>query len=145
MLFFASWLGQNSNVIDRIAQLDRYAATARRNGWPSPVAVDELTTEASGAGAQNMLALASPKTQTPIVEDTNGRLGDGYKVQDLPWYSLSAQDGKIIWSHHSWLSSAELEQQVRAALAKSRSAERTAALAKSRSNAASNAKVPAAE
>lgn len=57
---------------------------------------------------------------TPIVEDTNGRLGDGYQVQDLPWYSLSSPDGKIVWSHDGWLSSAALQQQIGAALAKAR-------------------------
>ena len=120
LLFFASWLDQNSNVATEIRDLDRYAARARRKGWPLPVAVDELTTESSTANGQKFVAQISAETRTPIVEDANGRLGDGYGVEDLPWYALRSSEGKIIWSHDGWLSSAELQRQVSAALEKSR-------------------------
>lgn len=145
LLFFASWLDQNSDVTTKLGDLDRYADVARRNGWPSPVAVDELTTESSPASAWEMLAKASTDIRTPVVEDAQGRLGDGYQVEDLPWYSLSSPSGKIIWSHDGWLAPTDLERQVHSALAKNELGERTTALAKSRSAADATEKSPAAD
>jgi cytochrome oxidase Cu insertion factor (SCO1/SenC/PrrC family) len=135
ILFFASWLGEDSNVRAQLKGLDQYAEAARRKDWPSPVAVDELVTESSPANARTTLAQLTRGMRTPVVEDANGRLGDGYQVEDLPWYSLSSPDGKIIWSHDGWLSPAALEQQVGSALAKNEPAERTAALTKSHAGA----------
>ncbi|MDE3108677.1 MAG: SCO family protein [Acidobacteriota bacterium] len=132
LLFFASWLDQSSHVAAKLRDLDHFAAGARRNGWPSPIAVDELTTEASAASAQKMLAQLSRAIRTPIVEDADGRLGDGYQVQDLPWYSLRSSGGKIIGSHDGWLSSTELRHEVSAALAKSAPRERTEAITRRR-------------
>ncbi len=145
LLFFASWLDQDANVKAELATLDRYAAAARRKDWPSPVAIDELPTESSSASAKEALASLSAGLRTPIVEDANGRLGDGYQVEDLPWYSLSSPSGEIIWSHDGWLSPATLEQQVGAALAKSSSGETTASLPKPRTAAGTRDKIPAAE
>jgi len=145
LLFFASWLDQDANVKAELATLDRYAATARRKDWPSPVAIDELPTESSSASAKEALASLSAGLRTPIVEDADGRLGDGYQVEDLPWYSLSSPSGEIIWSHDGWLSPATLEQQVGAALAKSSPSESTASLPKPRTAAGSRDKVPAAQ
>ncbi len=133
MLFFASWLGRDSEVVARLRELDQYGRAAQRHGWPSAVAVDELTTESSAAGARTKLTKFAADVITPIVEDADGRLGDGYQVQDLPWYSLSAPDGKIIWSHDGWLPAAALEKQVRAAMVKHGATERSAALAKPQS------------
>ncbi|MDE3068432.1 MAG: hypothetical protein KGJ60_12910 [Verrucomicrobiota bacterium] len=56
-------------------------------------------------------------THTAIVEDIQGRLSDGYGVQDLPWFVLTSSSGRILWHHDGWLSSDALGQQVRAALA----------------------------
>jgi cytochrome oxidase Cu insertion factor (SCO1/SenC/PrrC family) len=145
LLFFAGWLDQDSDVAARLGDLDRYAARARRKGWPSPVAIDELPTESSTATARKMLARLSVAIRTPVVEDTNGRLGDGYQVEDLPWYSLSSRSGKIIWSHDGWLSPAELGQQIGAALAKSGKDERTAALRKPPAALEAPEKVPATD
>jgi cytochrome oxidase Cu insertion factor (SCO1/SenC/PrrC family) len=144
LLFFASWLNQDANVKADLATLDRYAATARRKGWPSPVAIDELTTESSVAGAHTALASFAAGVRTPIVEDADGRLGDGYQVEDLPWYSLSSPSGEIIWSHDGWLSPAALEQQVGAALAKDSAGSRKASPAKPRSAAGSRNQISAA-
>ena len=131
MLFFASWLDQDSNLPAELEGLDQYAKAAQRKSWPPPVAVDELVTESSPAKAQKSLARLADGILTPVVEDTNGRLGDGYQVQDLPWYSLSSPDGRIIWSHDGWLSPPALEQQVGAALAKNEPREHAAVLTKS--------------
>ena len=145
LLFFASWLDQDANVKTELVTLDQYAAAARRKRWPSPVAIDELPTESSSASAKEVLASLSQGIRTPIVEDANGRLGDGYQVEDLPWYSLSSPSGAIIWSHDGWLSPATLERQVGNALAKSSASESAASLPKPRTAAGPRDKVPAAE
>jgi cytochrome oxidase Cu insertion factor (SCO1/SenC/PrrC family) len=117
MLFFAGWLGQGPDLEKNLATLDSYAAVARRQGWPSPVAVDELTIEPSPAEARQALAPLAATLHTPIVEDASGRLADGYLVGDLPWFVLSSPSGKILWHHDGWLSAALLSRQVRTALA----------------------------
>jgi cytochrome oxidase Cu insertion factor (SCO1/SenC/PrrC family) len=116
-LFFAGWLEGSSDLSSNLRSLDAYAAQARRQGWPAPVAVDEITTEPSERAARQLLSPIAAKLQTPIIEDTGGRLADGYQVDDLPWYVLSSRSGKILWRHDGWLSPAELSQNVRAALA----------------------------
>ncbi len=138
MIFFASWLDQDSNLPSEFKGLDQYAELAQRKHWPSPVAVDELVTESSPASAQTALTQLAAGTHTPVVEDANGRLGDGYQVEDLPWYSLSSSDGTIIWSHDGWLSPAALEQQVGAAIEKSEPHEHTAALTKPHASASAS-------
>jgi len=140
LLFFATWLDQDANVKSKLGELDQYGADARRKGLPTPVAIDELPTESSASSAQTELAGLSTGIRTPVVEDTNGRLGDGYQVEDLPWYSLSSPSGEIIWSHDGWLAPAELEKQVAAALAQKETSERAASLTQSRTTAAPSAK-----
>jgi cytochrome oxidase Cu insertion factor (SCO1/SenC/PrrC family) len=116
VLFFAGWLAQGSELSKDLATLDSYAAMARRQAWPSPVAVDELTTEASPPETRQALALLAVKLRTPIVEDANGRVADGYHVEDLPWFVLNSPSGTILWSHAGWLSAAALNRQVSGAL-----------------------------
>jgi cytochrome oxidase Cu insertion factor (SCO1/SenC/PrrC family) len=117
VLFFAGWLGQDLILSKRLGVLDGYAALARRQNWPSPVAVDELTTEPSAGAALQELAPLAATLRTPIVQDANGQLADGYRVADLPWFVLSSPSGKILWYHDGWLSAAVLGRDVRTALA----------------------------
>jgi cytochrome oxidase Cu insertion factor (SCO1/SenC/PrrC family) len=117
LLFFAGWLREDANLPARLAALDRYAAAARRRGWPSPVAIDEVTTEPSAKAAHKLLTQLAAKLRAPIIEDRQGRLADGYGVQDLPWFVLDSRSGRILWHHDGWLSAAALRRQVRAALA----------------------------
>ncbi len=117
LLFFAEWLGENSNLAAKLAALDGYASMAKRKNWPTPVVIDELSTEASPREARKLLSVLAPKLDAPIVEDTRGRLADGYRVKDLPWFALSSPSGRILWHHDGWLSPSALERQVRAALA----------------------------
>jgi cytochrome oxidase Cu insertion factor (SCO1/SenC/PrrC family) len=117
VVFFAGWLDQSSELSKDLAVLDTYAALARRHGWPSPVAVDELPTEPSPTEAKQSLTPLSAKLRTPIVEDASGRLADGYHVEDLPWFVLNSPSGKILWRHDGWISGAELDRHVREALA----------------------------
>jgi cytochrome oxidase Cu insertion factor (SCO1/SenC/PrrC family) len=118
LLFFAGWLGQGPELNKDLAALDSYAAVAEERGWPSPVAVDILTTEPSVAEAQKALTPLAAKLQTPIVEDASGGLADDYHVDDLPWFVLNSASGDILWSHDGWLSGTDVERQVSAALAK---------------------------
>lgn len=115
-LFFADWLREDSNLPAGLEVLDHYADVARQRGWPMPVAVDELTTETSSAAARQFLIHMKTKLHAPIAEDVDGRLADGYGVQDLPWFVLTSKRGQILWQHGGWLSATELEQRVHAAL-----------------------------
>lgn len=117
LLFFAGWLGESADLSTKLAVLNHYAAAARRQDWPAPVAIDELATEPSADAARELLASLVATLRAPIVEDAQGRLADGYQVQDLPWFVLTSGSGRILWHHDGWLSSAALSQQVRDALA----------------------------
>ncbi len=116
VVFFAGWMGPQ--LTKNLAVLDSYAAAAQRRGWPSPVAVDVLPTEPSAAAAQKELTPLAAKLHTPIVQDTSGKIADNYHVDDLPWFVLSTDSGKILWTHDGWLSAADLNRQVDAALKK---------------------------
>jgi cytochrome oxidase Cu insertion factor (SCO1/SenC/PrrC family) len=116
VVFFAGWLGQSSELSKNLATLDNYAALANRHGWPPPVAVDELTTEPSPDKARQELVPLAAKLRTPVVEDVSGRLADDYHVGDLPWFVLNSPSGNILWRHDGWISGADLDREVRAAL-----------------------------
>jgi cytochrome oxidase Cu insertion factor (SCO1/SenC/PrrC family) len=118
LLFFAGWLFSTSSDLQAsLAALDSYAVTARRQGWPPPAAVDELPTEASAAETERLLTRLATSLSIPIVEDAQGRLGDGYGVQDLPWFVLTTRSGRVLWHYDGWLPAHALEEQVRVALA----------------------------
>lgn len=116
LLFFAGWLREGTNLASSLAVLDHYAAMAHRQDWPMPVAVNELPTEASRTAAQHLLASLKTTLRVPIVEDMDGQLADGYHVQDLPWFVLTSNTGRILWQHDGWLSVAALDQHVRTIL-----------------------------
>jgi cytochrome oxidase Cu insertion factor (SCO1/SenC/PrrC family) len=113
VLFFASWL-DGSGLAAKLAVLDRYAALARRHGWPTPLAVDEAPTESQSAAWRQRMARLEGEVHVPVVIDPLGRLADGYGVHDLPWLALTAS-GRILWQHDGWVSSADLAERVRAA------------------------------
>ncbi len=117
LCFFATWLGETANLPDKLAGLDEYGKLARREGWPAPVAVDELVIETSPAAARKLLVGMAATLRTPIVEDAGGHLADGYQVDELPWYVLTSPSGKIIWRHDGWLTPSGLIAGVRGALA----------------------------
>jgi cytochrome oxidase Cu insertion factor (SCO1/SenC/PrrC family) len=117
LLFFAGWLREKANLPAKLAALDRYARAARRHGWPTPVAINEVPTETSAKASRHLLAQLAAALHTPIVDDAQGRLAAGYGVQGLPWFVLSSRTGRILWHHSGWLSAAALGCQVQAALA----------------------------
>ncbi|MGH8226280.1 MAG: SCO family protein [Steroidobacteraceae bacterium] len=112
LLFFAGWLAEDSDVHSGLAALDGYATLARQHGWPTPAAINELATEGSDTVARQAIAHLAARIRTPIVEDAQGRLGDGYGVQDLPWFVLTSSSGRILWHHDGWLSSQRLAAKV---------------------------------
>lgn len=116
VLFFADWLAEATNLPPKLAVLDRYAKVAQVQGLPSPVAIDERSTETSAGGSNQLLTQLADKMKTPVIEDTKGRLADGYNVQELPWFALTSASGQILWHHAGWLSADELEKQANAAL-----------------------------
>jgi len=126
LLFFAGWLGQNSNLRRDLSVLDSYAALAHRHGWPSPVAMDETTIEPSHAEAQTILARLAADLKIPIIEDASGRIADGYNVQDLPWFALNSSAGDILWHHDGWISASALDRAVASALSHARTVTATA-------------------
>lgn len=123
LLFFAAWLSENADLAVKMTALDQYATAARQHGWPLPAAIDELPTESKGGAAQRTLSALAASLRTPIVEDAQGRLGDGYGVQDLPWFVLTSPSGRILWHHDGWLPSQTLSAEVRAVLSRHRSDE----------------------
>jgi cytochrome oxidase Cu insertion factor (SCO1/SenC/PrrC family) len=115
VLFFASWL-DGSGLRAKLAVLDHYGALARRRGWPEPVAVDELPTEAPTAAWRRRMNRLADDLQTPVAADPLGRVADGYGVHDLPWVALTVS-GRILWQHDGWLSSPRIAALARAARA----------------------------
>ena len=113
VLFFASWL-DGAGLRAKLAVLDRYRALARRRGWPEPVAIDELPTEAPTAAWREQMNRLADTLRTPLLTDPSGRVADGYGVHDLPWVALTAS-GRVLWHHDGWLSSSLIATLARAA------------------------------
>jgi hypothetical protein len=77
------------------------------------VAVDETVVEPSVQTVRSYLAGLGTKLDFEVGLDTNGRVADGYQVQDQPWFALVSASGKITWSHDGWLPLPALEAAVR--------------------------------
>jgi cytochrome oxidase Cu insertion factor (SCO1/SenC/PrrC family) len=116
LLFFAGWLTEDSDLRTDLAALDGYAVLARQHGWPPPVAVDERPTEGTGIAARQAVVNLAVSLRTPVVEDAEGRIGDGYGVQDLPWFVLTSASGRALWHHDGWLSLQALAAKVKGAI-----------------------------
>jgi cytochrome oxidase Cu insertion factor (SCO1/SenC/PrrC family) len=102
-MFFATWLAQTSDLKTELFGLNAYVQTARREGLPDLVAVDEQAAEPSLATVRSYLAGLGRPLAYPVALDPTGRVADGYGVQDQPWFVLTSATGKIIWSHDGWL------------------------------------------
>ena len=115
VVFFATWLAETSDLRAQLLDLGQYARTARADGLPGLVAVDEEAAEPSLAAVRAYLGSIGQPLGYPVALDETGRLADGYGVQDQPWYALTSATGKIIWKHDGWLSVSKLTSAVRAA------------------------------
>jgi cytochrome oxidase Cu insertion factor (SCO1/SenC/PrrC family) len=102
LVFFASWLGETSDLKAQLSALNAYVAAAKSRKLPALTAVNETVTEPSRAAAVAFLASAGPLKYQVALDET-GRLADGYGVQDQPWLVLVNAKGAITWSHGGWL------------------------------------------
>jgi cytochrome oxidase Cu insertion factor (SCO1/SenC/PrrC family) len=115
VVFFATWLGETSDLRDKLLGLDQYVRSAQDQGLPPLVAVDEEASEPSAATVRSYIASIGSPLGYPVALDPTGRLADGYGVQDQPWYVLTSAAGKILWKHDGWLPVSELIASVHAA------------------------------
>ncbi|HEY2549975.1 MAG TPA: SCO family protein [Streptosporangiaceae bacterium] len=115
VMFYATWLSETSDLASRLTGLNDYALAARQRHLPPLVAVDEAATEPSPHAAASYLARLPERLRYPVALDTSGRLADGYRVQDQPWFALVSASGRIVWKHDGWLSASALEAAARRA------------------------------
>jgi cytochrome oxidase Cu insertion factor (SCO1/SenC/PrrC family) len=108
LVFFASWLGETSDLKAQLAGLNAYVAAAKFRKLPALTAVNETVTEPSRAAVATFLAGVGP-LKYQVALDESGRLADGYGVQDQPWLVLVSAKGAIAWSHAGWLPVPQLE------------------------------------
>jgi cytochrome oxidase Cu insertion factor (SCO1/SenC/PrrC family) len=108
VMFFATWLAETSDLRSRLLALNEYARAAAGGKLPQLVAVDEAVTEPSPDSAASYLKQLGAPLDYPVALDSNGRLADGYNIQDQPWFVVTSAAGKIIWSHDGWVSAVAL-------------------------------------
>jgi cytochrome c biogenesis protein CcmG/thiol:disulfide interchange protein DsbE len=122
-LFFDTWDRQVTDLGRRLEVLNRYASEQRRRpGLPVLQAVDEASVEPGPAALPAFLHGLGQPLWYRVGVDTTGRVGDGYEVQDEPWFVATSAEGRIVWYHDvstsGWPSVGALEGQVRSALAR---------------------------
>jgi len=103
VMFFATWLSEVSNLKSELTGANAYVATARKDGLPQLVAVDETVVEPSVQTVRGYLSGLGTPLSYPVALDTSGRVADGYGVQDQPWLVVVSSSGKTLWSHDGWL------------------------------------------
>ncbi len=111
-VFWASWLPDAGT---NLHALNQYAQDGQGGSLPALSAVDVGNTEPSSQAARNVLDQVGFLLY-PVAEDATGRVADVYRVQDLPWLTLTDARGDIVWQHDGWMPIPELEQAVRHAL-----------------------------
>ena len=122
MVFFATWDQEVMNIGAELDGLNSYAALAREEGLPQPVAVDEATVEPDAGALPRFLGSLAKPLDYPVALDTSGRLADLYGIEEEPWLVLTAPSGRTLWYYDAaasgWLAPTALAKQVRAALRK---------------------------
>jgi len=117
VVFFATWVDENTNLTAEMKALDGYQREAAAHGWPPVVAVDEASTETSPSDLPAFLSHLHGALDYPVVVDRYGALADGYGVQDQPWFALVSASGRILAHHDGWYASpASLESAVASAV-----------------------------
>jgi cytochrome oxidase Cu insertion factor (SCO1/SenC/PrrC family) len=116
VLFFNTW---DPDIAANLKRLNRYAAL---NSVAPLSALDEGGLENPG-DLDQLLSRVEPAY--PVADDHDGRVADGYGVQDSPWLTLVSGKGKILWRYDvatkGWPSTEALVSRVHAALAPARS------------------------
>jgi cytochrome oxidase Cu insertion factor (SCO1/SenC/PrrC family) len=116
VVFFATWVDENTNLTAELEALNGYQRTAAAHGWPPVVAVDEASTETTPSALPAFLAGLHGRLDYPVVIDKYGQLADGYGVQDQPWIQLVSSSGKILFSNDGWFPEPGLTAAVRKAI-----------------------------
>ena len=116
VVFFATWVDENSNLTAQLLALNAYQRAAASHGWPPVVAVDEAGTETTPAALPAFVGRLHGSLDYPVAVDRYGRLADGYGVQDQPWTELVSVSGKILFRHDGWFPEPGLEAAVHRAL-----------------------------
>ena len=114
VVFFATWLTEVSDLKSEMTSLNSYARYAAAKHLPALTTVDETVTEPSKQAVTSFLGPLGP-LDYPVALDEDGRLADGYGVQDQPWLVLVNKAGKITWQHDGWVSLSALEKAAAAA------------------------------
>ena len=112
VVFFGTWVDENSNVTRQLRALNAYQQAARAHGWPQVVAVDEASTESTPTALPSLLTRLRGSLDYPVVIDRYGQLADGYGVQDQPWVELVSGSGKILFRHDGWFPEPTLSRAV---------------------------------
>ncbi|HEY2574994.1 MAG TPA: SCO family protein [Streptosporangiaceae bacterium] len=116
VVFFATWVDENSNLTAELQALNAYQREALAHGWPQVVAVDEASTETTPSALPTFLSSLHGSLTYPVVIDKYGALSDGYGVQDQPWFELLSPTGKILFTNDGWLPGPSLTAAVRKAV-----------------------------
>jgi cytochrome oxidase Cu insertion factor (SCO1/SenC/PrrC family) len=121
-LFFATWDQEITTLGGQLDTLNAYQSAAGAAGLPGLTAIDEGGVEPSASALPSFLAALQQSLSYPVAIDGSGQVADGYGVQGVPWFVLTSADGKVLWSREvsvsGWPSTAALDKDVRAALAR---------------------------
>jgi cytochrome oxidase Cu insertion factor (SCO1/SenC/PrrC family) len=112
VVFFATWLTETSDLKSELLALNDYAKIAAARHLPALTGVDEAVTEPATNSIQTYLKGLGQPLDYPVGLDTNGRVADGYGVQDQPWFDLVSASGKTLWSHDGFVPVSQLTAQV---------------------------------
>lgn len=116
VVFFATWVDENTNLTAEMEALNGYQRTAAAHGWPPVVAVDEASTETTPSALPTFLASLHGRLDYPVAVDKYGQFADGYHVQDQPWIELVSSSGKILFQNDGWFPPSKLTAAVGKAL-----------------------------
>jgi cytochrome oxidase Cu insertion factor (SCO1/SenC/PrrC family) len=120
-LFFATWDQEITTLAGQLDTLNAYQSAAGAAGLPGLTAIDEGGVEPSASALPSFLNTLRQPLSYPVAIDDSGQLADGYGVQGVPWFVLTAADGKVVWTSEvsvsGWPPVAALDKDVRAALA----------------------------
>ena len=122
LLFFASWDQEVMDLKSHLQELRAYARGAAAAKVPPLVAVDEGSVEPSASALPRLIAQLHTPLPYPVAIDKNGRVADGYGVQDEPWLVLVSATGTPLWYQDvataGWPTQSGLVSEVKAALRK---------------------------
>lgn len=119
-LFFATWDSEVTNLATQLRRLNAYQSAASGKRLPALTAVDEGSVEPSASALPSFLHTLNGPLSYPVAIDHSGRVADGYRVQDEPWFVLVSGSGQFLWYYDvstiGWPSVAALQRTVRDAL-----------------------------